>query len=261
MTFAGGVSYRSFRVWQRNADVFLRLWHAELVWPVVEPILIILALGLGLGTFVELTGNQTYMEFLAPGILAVYPMWAAVGECGWGSYVRMSMQRTFDAIIATPVNLEDVIAAEILWGTTRALISTFYILLVMLVFTPSYSLVDSPLVMLVPLVAVLQGIMFASISMSYTSTVYTISSLNYFFSLVVTPMFWLGGVFFPLDDLPRGFQVVAWFLPVSHVAAVYRGMVEGNLHWSHLGDLVWVLVVTVVFFRLAIFLMRRRLIR
>jgi hypothetical protein len=121
MTFAGGVSYRSFRVWQRNADVFLRLWHAELVWPVVEPILIILALGLGLGTFVELTGNQTYMEFLAPGILAVYPMWAAVGECGWGSYVRMSMQRTFDAIIATPVNLEDVIAAEILWGTTRAL--------------------------------------------------------------------------------------------------------------------------------------------
>ena len=260
MTF-GGVSYRTFRVWQRNADVFLRLWHAELVWPIVEPILIILALGLGLGVFVELNGDETYMEFLAPGILSVYPMWAAVGECGWGSYVRMSMQRTFDAIIATPVNLEDVIAAEILWGSTRALISTMYILLVMLAFTPSYSLVDSPLIVLVPIVAVIQGVMFAAISMSYTSTAVSLASLNFFFSLVVTPMFWLGGVFFPLDDLPRGFQVLAWFLPVSHVVAIDRGLVEGNLHWSHLGDLIWVLVVTVLFFRLAIFLMRRRLVK
>jgi len=103
--------------------------------------------------------------------------------------------------------------------------------------------------------------MFASISMSYTSTAYSLSSLNYFFSLVVTPMFWLGGVFFPLDQLPRGFQVVAWFLPVSHVAAIYRALVEGTPHWSHVGDLVWILVATVFFFRLAIFLMRRRLIR
>jgi lipooligosaccharide transport system permease protein len=260
MTFAG-VSYRTFRVWQRNGDVFLRLWHAELVWPVVEPVLIILALGLGLGTFVELGGSQTYMQFLTPGILAVYPMWGAVAECAWGSYVRMSMQRTFDAIIATPVNLEDVIAGEIFWGTTRGLISTFYILLVALAFTPPYGLVNSPLVILVPLVAILQGVMFASISMSYTSTAVSLASLNFFFSLVVTPMFWLGGIFFPLDSLPRGFQVLAWFLPVSHVVAINRGLVEGNLHWSHLGDLVWILVVTVVFFRLAIFLMRRRLIR
>jgi len=260
MTFAG-VSYRSFRVWQRNGDVFLRLWHAELVWPVVEPILILLALGLGLGVFVELGDDQTYMEFLTPGLLAVYPMWGAVAECAWGSYMRMAMQRTYDAIIATPVNVEDVIAGEILWGASRALISTFYIILVALAFTPAYSLIDSPLVILVPVVAVMQGLMFASISMSYTSTAASVASLNFFFSLVVTPMFWLGGVFFPLDELPRGFQVLAWFLPVSHVVAIQRGLVEGNLHWSHLGDLVWVLVVTVFFFRLAIFLMGRRLIR
>ena len=260
MTFAG-VSYRTFRVWQRNGDVFIRLWRAELVWPVVEPVLIILALGLGLGTFVELGGSQTYMQFLTPGILAVYPMWGAVAECAWGSYVRMSMQRTYDAIIATPVNLEDVIAGEICWGATRGPISTFYILLVALAFTPSYGLVDSPLIVLVPVVALLQGVMFASISMSYTSTAVSLTSLNFFFSLVVTPMFWLGGIFFPLDSLPRGFQILAWFLPVSHVVAINRGLVEGNLHWSHLGDLVWILVVMAAFFRLAIFLMRRRLIR
>lgn len=257
----GGVSYRSLRVWQRNGDVFLRLWHAELVWPVVEPILILLALGLGLGVFVELGSDETYMEFLTPGLLAVYPMWGAVAECAWGSYMRMSMQRTYDAIIVTPVNLEDVIAGEILWGSTRGLISTFYIILVALLFTPAYSLVDSPLVVLVPIVAVLQGIMFSSISMCYTSTAASVASLNFFFSLVVTPMFWLGGVFFPIDSLPQGFQVLAWFLPVSHVVAIQRGLVEGSLQWSHLGDLAWILVVGVFFFRLALLLMRRRLIK
>ena len=255
------VSYRTYRVWQRNRDVFLRLWRAELVWPVAEPLLIILALGLGLGVFVELGGDQSYMEFLTPGILAVYPMWNAVGECGWGSYVRMAMQRTFDAIIATPVNLEDVIAGEILWGATRCVISAFYILVVALVFTPTYSLIDSPLVLLVLPVAALAGLMFASIAMCNTSVAVSLSSLNYFFSLVVTPMFWLGGVFFPLDDLPRGFQVVAWFLPVTHVVAINRALVENELSWSYLGDLAWILVVTAVFFRLAIFSMKRRLIK
>jgi ABC-type polysaccharide/polyol phosphate export permease len=74
-------------------------------------------------------------------------------------------------------------------------------------------------------------------------------------------MFWLGGVFFPLDSLPRGFQIAAWFLPVTHVVTIYRGLVEGTPQWSHLGDLVWIIVVTAVFFRLAIFFMRRRLIK
>jgi lipooligosaccharide transport system permease protein len=157
--------------------------------------------------------------------------------------------------------VEDVIAGEIFWGTTRGLISTFYIILVALVFTPVYSLIDSPLVILVPVVAVLQGVMFASMSMSYTSTAVSVASLNFFFSLVVMPMFWLGGIFFPIDSLPRGFQVLAWFLPVSHVVTIQRGLVEGDLNWSHLGDLAWILVVGAVFFRLAIFLMKRRLIK
>ncbi len=256
-----GASYRSYHVWQRNRDVFARLWRAELVWPVLEPVLIILALGLGLGAFVELDGNETYMEFITPGIMAIYPMWSAVAECGWGSFFRMTNQRLYDAMIATPVNVEDVIAGEILWGATRATISTTYIMFVALVFTPSYSLVDSPLVLMILPLAFIQGAMFASISMTNTSFVVTISSLNYFFSLVVTPMFWLGGVFFPLDSLPKGFQVAAWFLPVTHVVSIYRGLVEGSPEWSNLADLAWIFVVTAIFFRVAIHFMRRRLIK
>ena len=82
------VSLRALRVWQRNRDVYLRLWRSELVWPLAEPIISLLALGIGLGGLVELPSGQRYIEFIAPGLLAVFPMWAAAGECAWGSFFR-----------------------------------------------------------------------------------------------------------------------------------------------------------------------------
>ena len=253
------VSYRAFRVWQRNRDVYLRLWKAEAIWPLAEPLITLLALGVGLGGLVEPEelGGQKYIDFIAPGILAVFPMWAAAGECGWGSFFRMENQRTYQAIIATPVSVEDVITGEIMWGATRGLISSLYILAV----TAAFGLLDSPMALLVPVMAYLSGLMFASISLSYTSIARSISSLNYFFALFVTPQFWLGGVFFPLDRLPEGLQTFTWFVPTTHVVAIYRGLVEGSLHWSHLGDLAWIVAVTGVFYLVALWSMRRRLIQ
>ncbi|MEE8384577.1 MAG: ABC transporter permease, partial [Dehalococcoidia bacterium] len=154
------VSLRALRVWQRNRDVYLRLWKSELIWPLVEPLVTLFALGVGLGGLVDLESGQPYIEFIAPGLLAVWPMWSASAECGWGSFFRMENQRTYDAIVATPVSVEDVITGEILWGATRALISTTYILVVI----TAWGLVDSPLAVLVLPMAVLPGVMFASIS-------------------------------------------------------------------------------------------------
>jgi lipooligosaccharide transport system permease protein len=254
------VSYRAYRVWQRNRDVYLRLWKAEAIWPLAEPLITLLALGLGLGGLVtetELPGGQSYIKFIAPGILAVFPMWAAAGECGWGSFFRMENQRTYHAIIATPVSIEDVITGEIMWGATRGFISSIYILVV----TAAFGLLSSPLALLVPAMAYLSGLMFASVSLSYTSIARSISSLNYFFALFITPQFWLGGVFFPLDRLPEELQVAAWFVPATHVVNILRGLVQGSPNLGHLGDLAWIAVVAAVFYYLALISMRRRLIQ
>jgi len=251
------VSLRALRVWQRNRDVYLRLWKSELVWPLVEPLVTLFALGVGLGGLVDLGSGQSYIEFIAPGLLAVWPMWSASAECGWGSFFRMENQRTYDAIVATPVSIEDVITGEILWGATRALISSTYILVVI----SAWGLVDSPLAVLVLPLAVLPGVMFASISLSYTSVAWSISSLNYFFAVFITPMFWLGGVFFPLERLPEWAQRVAWWLPATHAVDVYRGLTSGNLEWSHLGDVAWILVAGVIFYNIAVLSMRRRLVK
>jgi lipooligosaccharide transport system permease protein len=251
------VSLRALRVWQRNRDVYLRLWKSELIWPLIEPLVTLTALGVGLGGLVDLGSGQSYIEFIAPGLLAVWPMWAASGECGWGSFFRMENQRTFDAIVATPVSIEDVITGEILWGMTRALISTVYILIVI----SAWGLVESPLALLVLPLAVLPGIMFASISLSYTSFAWSISSLNYFFAVFITPMFWLGGVFFPIERLPAWAETASWFIPATHAVDVYRGLTSGSLEWGHLGDIAWMVVVAAAFYVVAVYSMRRRLVK
>jgi len=251
------VSLRALRVWQRHRDVYLQLWKSELIWPLVEPLITLFALGVGLGGLVELESGQSYIEFIAPGLLAVWPMWSASAECGWGSFFRMENQRTFDAIVATPVSIEDVITGEILWGATRALISTAYILVVI----SAWGLVDSPLALLVLPAAVIPGIMFASISLSYTSVAWSISSLNYFFAVFITPMFWLAGVFFPVERLPGWAQTAAWWLPATHAVEVYRALTSGDLEWSHLGDVLWMVVVAAAFYVIALYSMRRRLVK
>jgi lipooligosaccharide transport system permease protein len=251
------VSRRAFRVWQRNRDVYFNIWRSEAIWPVVDPLITLVALGIGLGGFVVLPVDMSYVEFIAPGLLAVFPMWGAAAETGWGSFFRMESQRTFDAIIATPLSIDDLVTGEIFWAATRATMSVFYILILIAVF----GAVDSVLAVLVLPLAVLPGVMFGAISLCYTAIARSISNLNYFFAAFITPQFWLAGVFFPLDELPGWVQVVAWFTPAYHVVNIYRGLVQGDPQWSHLGDLAWILVVTAAFYLLALYLMRRRLVK
>jgi lipooligosaccharide transport system permease protein len=251
------VSHRAVRVWQRNRDVYLRLWKAEVVWPAVEPLVTLAALGIGLGSLVTLESGQEYVDFIGPGMLAVWPMWASAGECGWGSFFRMENQRTFEAVIATPVSVDDVVTGEIMWGASRGLISAVYVLGLV----AAFGAVGSALAILALPLAVLAGLMFAAISLAYTSVARSVSSLNYFFGAFVTPQFWLAGVFFPLDRLPEWGQKAAWWIPATHAVNVYRGLTDGQVRWSYLEDIGWMAVVFLLFYALALYGLRRRLIK
>jgi lipooligosaccharide transport system permease protein len=248
-------SYRSLRVWQRNRDVFFKLWHTEVPGFFAEPVLILLAMGVGLGTYVVLGGS--YLEFIAPGILAAYAMFSSASECTYGSFVRMKYQRTFDAIITTPVNMEDVVAGEIFWGATRSLLTTLAILIVI----AAFGLVHSPWALLTIPLSVLAGLMFSSIALVVTSVAPTIYTFNYFFTLFITPMFFFSGVFFPLDAFSSTVQKLCWISPLTPVANLSRALVSG-----HPGDGAWwglaiIIGLTAVFFPLALFMMRRRLLK
>lgn len=250
-------STRSYHAWQRDCDVFLRLWKSELAPYLIEPVVILTAMGMGLGFFIGRVGEKSYLEFLAPGIAASYAMFSAAFECTYASYIRMEMQKTFDAIIATPMNIEDVIAGEIFWAATRSAMTASAIVLVSLAF----GAVSSPFVALVPLLAILEGVMIGSLSLFFTSVAPTINSFNYFFTLFITPMYFFSGVFFPISALPHALQVVAQYSPLTPVVNLSRALFSGEFTIGLVQGLAFILAITLLFFTLSLIGMRRRLIK
>jgi lipooligosaccharide transport system permease protein len=260
------LTYRVWKVWRRNFDVFMKTIHVNFLPSVLEPILYLVALGYGLGAFVPNIEGIPYRQFIAPALVAIAIMYGSFFECTYASFVRMYYQKTFDAIIATPVSVEEVIAGELVWGATRATINSTIVLAVV----AAFGLVSSPLFLLVPLLAFLGGLMFAAIGMCFTALAHNIDFFNYPSFLLITPMFLLSGTFFPLSSLPGPVQTAAVaVLPLTHVANLTRGLVLGRIDtFLNLSteailllSIAWISVATIVFFILSINLMKKKLIR
>jgi lipooligosaccharide transport system permease protein len=226
--------------------------------PLLEPIFYLVALGFGLGAIVTSIEGMRYIQFIAPALVAISMMYGSFFECTYGSFVRMYYQKTFDAIIATPVSVEEVIAGEILWGATRATINSTIVLAVV----AAFGLVSSPLCLMIPLVAFFAGLTFSAIAMTFTAIAPNIDFFNYPGFLFITPMFLLSGTFFPLETLPPLVQDVALvFLPLTHLVKISRALILGDVSSSLLLSVGWLAVVTIVFFVLSLNLMKKRLIK
>jgi lipooligosaccharide transport system permease protein len=253
------LTYRVWKVWRRNFDVFMKTFKVNFFPPLLEPIFYLAAMGTGLGALItQSIEGQSYIQFLAPALVSITIMYSSFFECTYGSFVRMYYQRTFDAIIATPISIEEVIAGEILWGATRSLIGGAIVLGVV----AAFGLISSPLFLLVLPVAFFAGLMFSAIGLCFTALAPNIDFFNYPQYLFITPMFLLSSTFFPLTLLPRPLQIFAQaVLPLTHTVNLTRWSIFGSGELSFIPSLVWIAAVTPVFFVLAINLMKRRLIR
>jgi lipooligosaccharide transport system permease protein len=247
---------KAFRVWQRNFTVYTKLYKSSIVLNFVEPVLYLTALGFGLGAFVKEIDGMPYINYIAPGIIASSTMFATMYECTYGTYVRMTYQKTFDAILVTPVNIDDLIAGEIMWGATKSMFYGSIIIFVIYVF----GLVDSPLIIFVVPLLFISGLIFAEISVIFTAVVPGIDSFNYFFTLFMTPMFLFSGVFFPLDNLPPVVEKIAFFTPLYHLVNICRSFSQGmiaHVRW----DVVWILAVVIILAPYPFRLMRKRIVK
>ena len=247
---------RAFRVWQRHLKVYTKLYKSSIALNFVEPVLYLAALGLGLGAYVKEIKGVPYINFIAPGIIASSSMFAATYECSYGTFVRMTFQKTFDAILATPVNVNDLIAGELMWGATKSVLYGTIILVVISLF----GLVDSPTVLLLIPVLFLSGLIFAEISLVFVAIVPGIDSFNYFYTLLMTPMFLFSGIFFPVDTLPPLVSKIAFLTPLYHLVNICRSYSSGDPAAS-LWDLLWIVVVVLILIPYPFRLMRRRLIK
>jgi lipooligosaccharide transport system permease protein len=256
--FFPDLSLRLWQVWYRNFLVFRRLFLVNFLLPMGEPLLYLVAMGYGLGTFINKIQGISYVRFIGPGLVSVAMMYAAFFECTYSSFVRMIFQRTFDAITATPVNVEEVVAGEIFWGATRAALNSTMVYVVVILFGigPAWLL---PFVTVFGFVC---GVLFASMGMIATALVPSIDFFNYPIFLFITPMFLFSGTFFPLTTLPKAVQAVSYaILPLTHVVIINRAFILGRPAFALLYSLAWILVVGTAAFFLAIALMKRRLIK
>jgi lipooligosaccharide transport system permease protein len=246
---------RAFRVWQRHWTVYTKLYKTSFALNFAEPALYLVAMGLGLGAFIKEINGQPYIKFIAPGIVASSSMFAVVYECTYGTYIRMTFQKTFDAILATPVNLDDLVAGELIWGATKSVIFGITIMIVIALF----GLVDSPLIVLAIPLIFLCGLIFAELSIMFVAIVPGIDSFSYFYTLFMTPMFLFSGIFFPLDSMPRVVSDIAVFTPLYHLVNICRALSAGTFSgavWS----VVWIIVVFLLLVPFPFKLMRKRII-
>jgi len=249
---------RAWAVWRRNLDVFTKTWTVNLLVPALEPLLYLVALGFGVGHYISEVDGVPYVAFIAPALVAVSIMNASFFECTYGSYVRMYYQKTFDAVIATPVSIEEVIAGEILWGATRSLISATLVIAVLLLF----GVAAFPATLLLVPFAFFAGILFASLGMCFTAVIPNIESINYPAFLFITPMFLFSGTFFPLSLLPPPLQALALAaLPLTHVVNVCRALTLASGFDLLVLGLLWIAAVAPLAFFLALRMMKKRLIR
>jgi len=247
---------KSFRVWQRNFTVYTKLYKSSIAFNFVEPVLYLVAMGLGLGGLVKEINGMPYINFIAPGLIASSSMFATASECTYGTYIRMTYQKTFDAILATPVNINDLIAGELMWGATK---SVFYGSIITLVVS-TFGLIDSPIIILVIPLLFISGLIFAEISVIATAIVPGIDSFSYFFTLLLTPSFLFSGIFFPLDTFPQIVTKVAFFTPLYHFVNICRAFAAGSIYAAG-WDVIWLLAVAVLLAPFPFSLMRRRIVK
>lgn len=255
------ISWRFLRVWQRNLIVYRRIWKINFLPPLFEPLFYLLAFGMGLSTMIgtiHYAGvDISYLTFITPAILAINIMYNAFFETTYASFVRMYYQKTFDAMMATPLSLGEVITAEIIWGATKSLFAT----VIMMAVLSGFGLIHYPDGLLIIPLAFLGGVAFGSVGMLFTGIVPSIDVFNLPIFLFITPMFLFSGTFFPVENLPDWAQHLALALPLTHLVRLTRHLCLGLVGVDLLLEAAYLLGFCLIFYPLALIFMHRRLIR
>jgi lipooligosaccharide transport system permease protein len=248
-------SMRFIPVWRRNFLVWKKLAGSSILGNIADPMIALVAFGYGLGSLLPSVGGVPYIQFLAAGTVCMSTMNAATFESLYSAFSRMHIQRTWDGIMNAPVALEDVVLGELTWAASKAFLSGLAIMIVVW----CLNLANGPQSVLILGVVVLIGLAFSAIGLVVNALAHAYDTFTYYFTLVVTPMAFLSGVFFPLKQLPPWLQTVAHLLPLSHAIEMARPLLLGQWPQEPLLHVVALLLYAVVFAYIAIVLTRRRL--
>lgn len=249
------LSRRFFPIWQRHFLVWRKIAAASVIGHIADPMIYMIGLGYGLGSLVPEMGGTSYMLFLAGGTVCYSTMNSASFEALYSGFARMHEQRTWEAILNTPVTLDDIVLSEILWAATKSLMAGMAVLGVIWLFGLSHTWLA---LWVIPL-SLLVGLCFASLGLIMTALAPSYDFFLYYFTLVITPMMMLCGVFFPVAQLPEVLQTASAILPLSHAIDLARPLLSGTVP-AQVQLHLWVLITyTLAGYYTSLVLFRRRL--
>eukprot|EP00119_Amphimedon_queenslandica_P016911 XP_019857330.1 PREDICTED: uncharacterized protein LOC109585635 [Amphimedon queenslandica] len=249
----------AFAVWRRNALVWKRLFVSSLVLHFGEPLLYLIGIGYGLGRFIDgMEGMEgiSYLSFFASGLVASSTMMSSSYEATYSVYTRMVPQKTYDGIIATPVEIDDIVAGEMLWCATKGCMAGASLLIVGVLigaFAGLKALLCIPILLLI-------GLAFSGIALAVSATAPSYDYFSYYLTLFITPMFILCGVFYPIASMPAIVQGLVQLLPLTHAVALVRPIVTGQALENPILHIAVLLAFACIGFYIAVVLVRRRFI-
>jgi lipooligosaccharide transport system permease protein len=240
----------------REVINFSSYWKSSAFSSTVEPTIYLLAFGFGFGSLVSTVAGYDYVQFVGTGTVATAVLFSSAFAAMFGSFVKYQFQRTYDAILAAPVDTEELVTAEALWIAARAAVFGCAPLLVAMVF----GLDPRPGMLLVPAIGFLTGYGWACFGVFVAAVLNSIDHFSYVTSMVITPIFLTAGTFFPLTELPEWAQVLGQFNPLYHCVELVRHAAFGFEGWVDLYHAGALLVFGVVWWRLAIHYMAKKLV-
>jgi len=243
-------------IMSKDIVMFGRYWKATTFSSVMQPTIYLLAFGLGFGTLVKTIGHVKTIEYIGTGTVATAVLFSSAFPGMFNTFVRWQFQRTYDAMLAAPVDVEELITAEVLWIAIRAGVYGLAPLLVAMAF----GLEPNVGMLLVPLIGFVTGFGFAAFGVAIAAVAKTIDNFNYVTSAVLTPMFLVAGTFFPVSALPVGVRTVAQVNPLYHCVQLVRDASLGNLGTADLGHAAVLIAFALLMWRLAISQLGKRLI-
>jgi lipooligosaccharide transport system permease protein len=235
---------------------FTSYWRSTTFSSTVEPTIYLLAFGFGFGSLVSTVAGLNYVEFVGTGTVATAVLFSSVFPAMFGTFVKYKFQHTYDAILAAPVDTEELVTGEALWMATRAGTYGCVPLLVAMAFglDPSWGMLT------VPFIAFLAGLGWSSFGILIAAVMKSIENFNYVTSIVITPLFLVAGTYFPISGLPEWAQVLAQLNPLYHCVQLVRHAVFGFEGWVDLYHVAVMVVFGFASWRLAINRMQRKLI-
>jgi lipooligosaccharide transport system permease protein len=253
------ISYRIYHVFFRNLISYKRFVVPTFLVSLIEPLFYLITFGIGMGAYIGYFGGKPYLYFLVPGVLVSSVMLSSTFECLYGTFVKMVHEKLYDSLIATPVSAEDAVAGDIAWGAFRGMISGTLMMIVagfMGVFP-----VSAVNVLLLLVLMVFVGVLFASLAMIVTSVSPSFDFFNYYTELIITPMLFFSGVFFPLDKFPPWMKTLSQFMPLTHAVDISRALFSGTYHRGLIFHFLVIFVLEAIAFTIGLKMMKKRLIK